>query len=150
MIKLRDACLWFKGSAVCKWCELAVKRFPGLRVAIERSDKNGRKLQPFRLVDRHDLHVTLGERLVGVLMLVNPTIMEEAQKAVKELIAEGCPVPVRNHAVVVVVHEDVEQLRENGQVAGPVLVLHSTRKGFDRYELVKIVAQAPVECPAFA
>ena len=94
----------------------------------ERADDDHRELESFGLVDRHDLDVALGEGLVRVLVLVDAALVEEPQEAVEEMEAEVLAVVEGDDGVVVIVLEGVQELGEDGQVAGPVLVLHVAQK----------------------
>ena len=115
----------------------------------QRAGDHDRELQPLALVDRHHLDVARGEGPVGVLVLVDASLVEEAQEAVEEVQADEAPVGVGDDGVVVVVLEDGQQLAEDGQVARPVLVAHRAGERFVRDELVQVVGQVAVQGLAF-
>jgi hypothetical protein len=89
----------------------------------EGAHHNHRELQPFRLMNGHHLNMAFGEGLVGVFILVDPTLVEEPQEAMEEVKSERLTVPGGDNGVVVVVLEDVQELREGRQVTRPVLIL---------------------------
>ena len=120
-----DAVLGLEGRAVVEGPEVAVDLLGARKLRGERADHDHRELQALGLVDGHHLHVALGEGLVGVLVLVDAAVVQQAQEAVEEVEPQELAVAVRDDGVVVVALEDVQELREDREVAGRVLVLRT-------------------------
>jgi hypothetical protein len=57
---------------------------PHLRV--ERTDHDYWELQPLCLMDRHHLDVPFGERLVGVLVLIDAAVVKQSEETIEEVI----------------------------------------------------------------
>ncbi len=85
---------------------------------LRRADHDHRELESLGLVDGHHLDVALGERLVRVFVLVDAAVVEQPQEAVEEVESEEFAVAVRDDRVVVVALEDVQELREDREIAG--------------------------------
>src|SRR5438046_1354392 len=96
-------------------------------------------------MDGHHLHMPPGEGLVRVLVLIHAARVEQVQKAVEEVPTEGLTVAVGDYRVVVVVLKCVEELRQDRQVAGAVLVLDQASKWLQRQQAVEVVSRAQVE-----
>jgi hypothetical protein len=96
-------------------------------------------------VDGHHLHVPLRKGLIRVLVLVDAAVVEQAQEAVEQMKAQELAIPVRDDGVVVVGLEDVENLREDGQVTRGVLVLHRAAERLQRQQAVEVVGRAGIE-----
>ena len=96
-------------------------------------------------MDGHHLHVALGERPIRVLVLVDSAGMKKAQEAVEEVQTEDFTIPVRDDGVVIVPLEDVQQLGENGKVAGDILVSDRASKRLQRKELVEVIGRTTVQ-----
>ena len=90
-----------------------------------------------------------GKGLVWVLVLVDAAVVEQAQEAVEEVKPEELAVLVRDDGVVVVALEDVQELREERQVAGGVRVAHRALERVEREQVVEVVGRAQVERFAF-
>src|SRR6266446_9329469 len=93
----------------------------------------------------HHLHMPLGEGLLRVLILIHAALVEQLQKAVEEVPTEGLTVAVGDHSVVVIVLKSVEELRQDRQVAGPVLILDQASKWLQRHQAIEVVSRAEVE-----
>ena len=118
-----DPVFGLEGRPVVEGPEVAVDLLGARELRAERADHDDRELQPLRLVDGHHLHVALGEGLVRVLVLVDAAVVEQPQEAVEEVEPQELAVAVRDDGVVVVALEDVQELREDREVPGGVLVL---------------------------
>ena len=90
----------------------------------------------------HHLHMPFGEGLVRIFILIHAALVEQLQKAVEEVPTEGLTVAVSDHRVVVIVLKSVEELREDRQVAGAVLVLDQASKWLQRQQAVEVVSRA--------
>jgi hypothetical protein len=125
--------------------EIAVYLFGAGKLGAERPNHDDRKFEPFRLVDRHDLDMALGEGLVRVLIFVDPAVIEQPQEAIEEMQPQEFAIAVRYDGVAVVALEGVEELRENREVAGGVLVADGAGEGLKREQVVEIIGGAQVK-----
>src|SRR5437867_7351299 len=96
-------------------------------------------------MDGHHLHVPLGEGLVRVLVLIHAASVEQVQKAVEKVPTEALTVTVRDNSVVVIILKRVEELRQDRQVAGPVLILDQASKWLQRQQAIEVISRAEVE-----
>ena len=144
-----DAVLRLEGRPVVEGPEVAVDPLGARELRGKRSHHDHRKLEPLGLVDRHHLDVVLGEGLVGILVLVDATVVEQAQEAVEEVEAQELAVRVRDHCVVVVALEDVQELGEDREVAGGVFVAERGLERVEREQVIEVVGWAQVERFAF-
>ena len=134
-----DPVLGLEGRAVIERSEIAVDLFGARYLGAQAADDHHREFQPLGLVDCHYLHVALGERLVRVLVLIDSSIVEQPQEAIEEVEAQELAVAMRDDGVVVVVLEDIEELRENREVPGCVLALDRISKRFEGKQSVEVV-----------
>jgi hypothetical protein len=89
--------------------------------------------------------MALWEGLVRVLVLVNATVMQQAQETIEQVKTQELAVTVRDDGVVVVALKDVEELGKNGQVAGGVLVPHHADERIESEQVVEKIRRAQIE-----
>src|SRR5262245_61656889 len=100
-------------------------------------------------MDCHHLHVALRKRLIWVLVLVDATVVEQAQKAVEEVKAQEFTVAVGHDRVVVVGLEYIQQLRKDCKIPSGILVVHRAAKRLKREKVIEIVGGPQIESLTF-
>jgi len=112
MIKLRNAVFRLKNTALVVWRKKPVNLFVYTVLLIEGTDHDHRKFQPLRLVNGHNLNISLGYGIIVILIFILSGIKKQIKKAVEELVFHHFPVPCGYQIHVVIGHERTYQGRE--------------------------------------
>jgi hypothetical protein len=148
-IKACDAIGWFERCAMVEAPEKSVDCLGRAHLRGQRINYDYGKLEAFCLMDSHYLHVALREGLVGILIFVDPALVEEPQEGVEELSPQPVTVGMCDDRETVVGLERVQQLGQNRETARAVLVAYRGVKWLFSHQLIKEVSDATVEGSPF-
>ena len=140
-----DAALGLERRPVVERAEIPVDPLRRGQPGGERADHDHREFESLGLVDGHHLDVARRKGPIRILVLVDAAVVQEAHEAREEVEADGLPVPVRDHGVVIVALKDVQEMGEDGEVAGRVLVPDGAPEGLQGEQAVEVVGRAQVE-----
>ena len=140
-VELGDTILRFEWCSMVVFFQVAVNLFGRGKPLVEGANNNHRKLQALRLVNGHDVNMSFRKRLIGVFVLVNSAVVEQSEKAVEEVKTQVLSIAMIDKSVMIVVLKNVQQLRKNREVPGPVLILDESAEWLNGNESIKIIGK---------